>query len=39
MAHHILAIYDSANEASLAVDRLLENGVPQSALSVVASEG
>ena len=39
MAHHILAIYDNANEASLAVDRLLANGIPQSALSVVASEG
>ena len=39
MAHHLLAIYDSPNDASLAVDRLVANGVPQSGISVVASEG
>lgn len=39
MAHHILAIYDNPSEASLAVDRLIANGVDKNAISVVASEG
>lgn len=39
MAHHILAIYDNPNEASLAVDRLVANGIAQQSISVVASEG
>lgn len=39
MAHHILAVYDNPNEASLAADRLIANGVPADAISVVASEG
>lgn len=39
MTHHILAIYTNPNEASLAVDRLVKNGIAQSAISVVASEG
>ena len=39
MSHHILAIYDNPNEASLAVDRLVANGIAQQSISVVASEG
>ena len=36
MAHHVLAIYDNPNEASLAVDRLVANGIAREAISVVA---
>ena len=39
MPHHVLAIYDNPNEASLAVDRLVANGIAENAISVVASEG
>jgi hypothetical protein len=39
MAHHMLAIYDKPAEASLAVDRLVANGVAQAAISLVVSEG
>lgn len=39
MPHHVLAIYDNPNEASLAVDRLMANGIANSAISVVTSEG
>jgi hypothetical protein len=39
MPHHILAIYDNPNEASLAVDRLVANGISKNAVSVVATEG
>ena len=39
MAHHIMAIYDNPSEASLAVDRLIANGISKNAISVVASEG
>jgi hypothetical protein len=37
--HHIIAIYDNPSDASLAVDRLVANGISQNAISVVASEG
>ena len=39
MAHHMLAIYDNPNEASLAADRLVANGISQAAISIVMSEG
>jgi hypothetical protein len=39
MAHHILAVYDNPNEASLAADRLVANGISENAISIVASEG
>lgn len=39
MAHHVLAIYGNPNEASVAVDRLVANGIANAAISVVASEG
>jgi hypothetical protein len=39
MSHHVLAIYDNPREASLAVDRLIANGISEAAISVVASEG
>ncbi len=39
MAHHILAIYDNTNDASLAVDRLVANGISENAISLVTSEG
>ncbi len=39
MAHHMLAIYDNPNEASLAADRLVANGIAQNAISLVVSEG
>jgi hypothetical protein len=39
MPQHILAIYENPKEATLAVDRLIANGIPQTAISVVASEG
>jgi hypothetical protein len=39
MAHHMLAIYDNPNEASLAADRLVANGISQAQISMVVSEG
>src|SRR3569833_833070 len=39
MPHHVLAIYDNPYEASLAVDRLVANGIADNAISVVASRG
>jgi hypothetical protein len=39
LTHHILAIYDNPKEASLAVDRLVANGIAEQAISIVASEG
>ena len=39
MPHHVLAIYDNPSEASLAVDRLVANGISEKAISMVASEG
>lgn len=39
MAHHMLAIYDNPNDASLAADRLVANGIAQSQISLVVSEG
>jgi len=39
MSHHVLAIYDNPSEASLAVDRLIANGIDRNAISLVTSEG
>jgi len=39
MAHHMLAIYDNPNEASLAAERLVANGIAQNQISLVVSEG
>jgi hypothetical protein len=36
---HIIAIYNNPKEASLAVDRLIANGISEKAISVVASGG
>src|SRR4051812_2693500 len=39
MAHHMLAIYDNPNEASLAAERLVAHGIAQNQISLVVSEG
>jgi len=39
MAHHMFAIYDNPNEASLAAERLVANGIALAQISLVVSEG
>lgn len=36
---HVLAVYDTPQQASVAVDRLLEAGVPETQVSLVMSDG
>lgn len=39
MAHHMLAIYNNPNDASLAAERLVASGISQTQISMVLSEG
>lgn len=39
MTHHVLAVYKTPTEASIATERLLAAGVPNDAISLVMGEG
>jgi predicted phage tail protein len=39
MPHHVLAVYDTPSQASVAVDRLVQSGVNEDQVSLVMSDG